>query len=719
MNQTHIDNKTITIKWNTADDDELFVDIYRYGGMLKSEKCKGTTVYTADEQGVYRFIAYKEKKGRRISFSQQIVELFHQDTREKYDRFKGEKVSDIRHPLDYYSYRKPFQDIAVCINIANLAVMQNAGFKNYFITKYNENISFISLEKPVPIENGFALLSGYMFCNGKLIFGNDDVKEADCLKTDFEGCYTRVAALGDKIRLDSDHFGTHAFYLFEQGDTVIICNHYHMLMRLLRILGNVHLSIRSDYISNIMAGFCGVNEYPFDDYTLFNEIRTVSIYERLEIADGVINKSKSEIYNDLNRKRPVWSSQLYQKKLQEAAMSIVNTVQIIAGDERIKKISAELTGGVDSRCVFAALSRLEDRHKFRYYNGAEQKDNEFTIPVMLADRMGIPFDFARGEHSSTEEFRQLMMKKMSLSMHKLIDAHVLFQEYNAGDGVLCLNGGDAGFRGSFLNDILFRGYDFIDDFGILKEDFKEEDIETLNDALSRFAICSGTSIGILRENFLNTLDGLAGCDFEKAERMYFNRARYHYSPIRDGGYGILQISPLLNRKIVRLFYGTFGEIDAYKVEFDVLFHLNPLLGIHEFKNQQYNQYVLKNYSEYTKTLIPDAKDLTKFTEQRTAYEAERKTVPGYASRINEIRNKNITSKSTDLKQWSIELIHYIINVVQNEKVTETLFYPWFFLCEKLPDVVPAVHNWAVYCMFIRLANIAYQLKEIEEEILLK
>lgn len=90
---------------------------------------------------------------------------------------------------------------------------------------------------------------------------------------------------------------------------------------------------------------------------------------------------------------------------------------------------------------------------------------------------------------------------MSLSMHKLIDAHVLFQEYNAGDGVLCLNGGDAGFRGSFLNDILFRGYDFIDDFGILKEDFKEEDIETLNDALSRFAICSGTSIGILRENF--------------------------------------------------------------------------------------------------------------------------------------------------------------------------------------------------------------------------
>lgn len=368
---------------------------------------------------------------------------------------------------------------------------------------------------------------------------------------------------------------------------------------------------------------------------------------------------------------------------------------------------------MDSRCVFAALSRLDDKHKFKYYNGAEHKDNEFTIPVMLADRIGIPFDFIRSE-TSTEEFRQFMMKKISLSMHKLIDAHVLFQEYRTDKKTVCLNGGDAGFRGCFLNDILFRGYDFIYNYRILKEDFVDEDIEFVNSTLSKFAICSAEDLEVLREDFYRSMEGLTGSDYEKAEKMYFNRARYHYSPIRDGGYGALQISPLFNRSAVRLFYNTFGEIDAYKVEFDVLFNLNPLLGIHEFKSEQYNQYVVKNYSTYAKTLIPDSKDMTKFTEQKNVYKTEKKLVFKYANRLNEIRNRNIASKSTELKQWSIELIHYIINTVQDEKVTETLFYPWFFLSEKLPDVVPAVHNWAVYCMFIRLASIAYQIKEVEE-----
>lgn len=344
MNQIQIKEKTITVKWD-AGDDELFVDIYRYGGKLKCEKCKGTTTYVADEQGVYRFVAYRERDGKKYLFSHQIVELFEDDTKKKYDKFRLEKVSDIRHSLDYYPYMKPFQDIAICINVEKLDITKDNDLKNYFAIKYDEKISFISSEEPAEIEDGFALMSGYMFCNGKLILGNNDIKDADCSKTDFEGCYSRVVISKNKIKLDSDYLGTHAFYLFENGNTKIISNHYHMLMKLLCIMEDVHLSIRSNYISDIMAGFCGVNEYPFDNFTLFSEIQTISIYDRLDIIDGLIEKRRSKLCEDLAMKKPVLSEQVYQKEVQKVAQSIVNTIQIIAKDERIESVSVDLTGG--------------------------------------------------------------------------------------------------------------------------------------------------------------------------------------------------------------------------------------------------------------------------------------------------------------------------------------------------------------------------------------
>lgn len=142
MNKVQINNNTITIRWNSSVD---------------------------DGQGVYKFIVYKEKEGKRYLFSYQIVELFADDTKIKYSKFRLEKVSDLRHYLDYYPYIKPFQDIVFCINLVNLDITKDDDLKNHFITKYDEKISFISSKMIAVIEDGYVLMSGYTFCNGKLI----------------------------------------------------------------------------------------------------------------------------------------------------------------------------------------------------------------------------------------------------------------------------------------------------------------------------------------------------------------------------------------------------------------------------------------------------------------------------------------------------------------------------------------------------------------------
>lgn len=52
MDQIHTKSKTITVRWEANNDNELFVGIYRYGGKLKSIKCKNIIRYSTDEQGL-------------------------------------------------------------------------------------------------------------------------------------------------------------------------------------------------------------------------------------------------------------------------------------------------------------------------------------------------------------------------------------------------------------------------------------------------------------------------------------------------------------------------------------------------------------------------------------------------------------------------------------------------------------------------------------------
>lgn len=556
-------------------------------------------------------------------------------------------------------------------------------------------------------------LSGYAFYNGELCLGNADAHKLNNDEFNMDGCYTRLLCSEKSISLDGDYFGTQPVYIYQCVEQVIISNHYHLLIKFLKLLPNLCLSINKDYISESLGALCGVNDYPFSDDTLFKEIHALSVCHRIEIANGKIKFINNEIFHDLEKRENVFPEN-YHECLKKSAGTIVEKLDVISKDKRFKEVSVDLTGGVDSRCVLAALSSIDYKDKFKYYNSnsSNLEDNEFTIAVTLGDVIGIPFDYERRDQIHEEDFIRILKKKISLSMHKRLDPNILMSQPNSNRGKVILNGADAGFRTSYFNDIVFRGYDFVFGYDSLRKNFAKEDQEVLDISLSKFAICGKKDVEKIQDNYRKSLEAWSGNDFQKVEKSYLQRARYHYSPLKEGGYGGLFISPLLSREITKLFYSTFGKVDGFKVEFDTLFALNPLLAMHEYKNTQYNKYVLKKYGNYSKVLLPDRKNKSNYLNGKKRYE-ENKAALSEADKLYKVKNQTI-DKATYLKAWCLELIFYMVNITKDKEIKETMFYPWFFLSEKLPDRVPPLHNWAVYSFFIRISNIAYQLKEVEQ-----
>lgn len=391
-------------------------------------------------------------------------------------------------------------------------------------------------------------------------------------------------------------------------------------------------------------------------------------------------------------------------------------LNIISKDKRIKEISVDLTGGVDSRCVFAALSKLDNREKFKCYNASGMNDNEFTIANTLRDILGIAFDYERREGWKEEDFIQAMNKKISCFLHKRLDPAILMNYRKRRPGTAIVNGADAGFHISGLNDVYFKEYDFVSRSDLIKENFRAEDQEALDAYLGRFAITGNREINVIKRRYRQSIEVWEGNDFQRVEKSYFQRARYHYSPMKEGGYGSLFISPLLSREIPKLFYDTFGTIDGFKVEFDVLFTLNSLLAIHEYKNPQYNRYVLEKYSNYSKVLMPDKKDVSDFLLGKSFYDEKKKKLHAEDDRLYRVKNQTIAEKTTYLKSWCLEMLFYMVNLIKDEDIEHTMFYSWFFLSEKIPDKVPPVHNRAVHHFFITIASIVYQLKEVEDKV---
>lgn len=701
MNRAEVKSDSIQVFWDATCKKD--VSIFRYGGKVAEISCNEETLYTPDSEGVYRFVA---SGADGIILGDVIVDYFLEKTREKYKIFLNESIATCEK-IKYIPYDSPYQDFAVFLNIDFPSECRE--LEGFHCIRVNENVTVASKDKSIKTDKEEFVFSGYALNKDGLIFSEDVFKLSDSM-FNMDGCYSKVEITDNRVYIDSDYFGSHTIYYWSDGNKSIISNHYHLLMRILGSL-SVCLTINKDYIINSLSAFAGINEYPFDDNSLFEQVKSLSCYSIIEISDGKFHILPSEMMKDFQT-LPTDKAD-YTDMLKSVSDDLCSKVDSVISDTRFSKFTTDLTGGVDSRTVLAAISKTGNSNKVKYFNGAKPEDSDFSIAVTLADVLGMDFDYEMLYGNSEELFVSLMKKKISLFMHKSLDPHILYSQFNCDKKKVSLNGGDVGLRTSYLNDIVFKGKDFIFDYDKLREKMSSDDYLELKVNCGKYSIASQYFVDKMRNNYLSFVEQQSGTDYEKIEKTYIQRARFHYSAIKNGGYGTLQVSPLMNRNISKLFYEFFGEIDGFKTEFDLLFSLNPIIASHLYKNAQYNEYVLEKYGMFSKVLFPDKKNIESYIDGKQQFIKNRSESINYEKKINGLINSNIKNKNSILKAWTIKLIHYISNTVGDEEVKDLLFYVWYFLCIKIDGDVPDMHAWAVKNFFIRISNIAYQLMDAE------
>lgn len=117
MNKLVVDGRDISIVWDCGDNEDILVEVYRYGGLLQKLSSKKNLSFKAETDGVYRFVAYKVfADGNKKIFDNKIVEVFSEDVRKKYENFLKAEIPMIRNPIDYYPYKSPYSDFVICVN---------------------------------------------------------------------------------------------------------------------------------------------------------------------------------------------------------------------------------------------------------------------------------------------------------------------------------------------------------------------------------------------------------------------------------------------------------------------------------------------------------------------------------------------------------------------------------------------------------------------------
>lgn len=210
--------------------------------------------------------------------------------------------------------------------------------------------------------------------------GSCDASELSESLGDF--AFARRRATG--VEVESDYFGVGKIYYFASTTFVCVTNRYHLLLELLSANGvNVALN-RVKARATLQA----VNQPFTQNFTEDMDIQGCKMLRAdkkilmtgnsLEFTDSAI----AQIVNEPTTRE--LSVEDYQSRIQRAASEITDNLRAAIDHPDFDAVRVDLTGGMDARLVFAALSHLEDRGDRVHIHTSDVKGSPLDLSISLA-----------------------------------------------------------------------------------------------------------------------------------------------------------------------------------------------------------------------------------------------------------------------------------------------------------------------------------------------
>ncbi|TCT02382.1 hypothetical protein [Aquabacter spiritensis] len=430
------------------------------------------------------------------------------------------------------------------------------------------------------------LFSGSAFSKGTLYFGGEQAAEAKLAATGGAvGTYTYLDC--DTRRCEciagSDFFGVGKIYYFVRSKVAIASNRYHLLLILINAMGLTG-SVNKRKVEATLS--CIDLQPLLQNFSSEMEIEGASLLpvdHRLRLRAGHAVLEPTGLYSML-RSELEYSPSEHLRHLNDAKAELIENVGAILAHPGFKTVIFDLTGGLDSRLVYAALTNTtHDKDRVRISareTPAEPADLE--IALSLNSLYAYTYDDCN-RHIEKSRNDSLLSDSMS---------HKIGQSYAYTPDIARQNIRNSVRVTGAYGEICARAYYSRKHFD------KYIDTKTLEEFVEKYFILHYTHFiadfpgaqNTIKDLFLNEMSKIPGrTPLESFENFYlFFRNGIHFSDQIRCDYREPELGPLMSKSLFKAKMSTFREFKGARVQFEMMALMNPVLAAHRYASQDDN-----------------------------------------------------------------------------------------------------------------------------------
>ncbi len=658
--------------------------LYKDGNIVKKiVKDNLDSIYNFElkEDGIY-FIKVYIKNGENMqSTNSSPIAFFNNDTREKFEKLLNKKEEKkYREKLDLYPLRPPFQDFALVITNDELdekKILKNLP-KKFCFTKSNisnQNAYIFSSNELVDKDNSKIAFSGFCKYDNDILIGSKEIHDMDKPEELVEaiGNFTFLVKKENDFIIGRDYFATNSVYYYNTPELTIVSNEYHLLLILLSEF-NVNLEIDDDIaIANLC--FCkgqlfeqhlskkmevkGVNQLPIEKYIL--------------IKDGKFELKDTSLVDLLNKE---FDMKDYETLLKQAAKEIMDNIELVYNSEKIKNVLVDVTGGTDSRVVFAGVTNIDDKeNKTQIHTADDKRTNDITIAVPLNNLYNFKYDIIpESIELEKAEDGQKILRSLNMGTYYYITRYI--GRRDADNTVRLMGGGgEAIARPYYTKYLLHDEISKINDSRDFMREFVHRRMEKCLLGENGIKSC----INVFGDEIDNTIGDSVLQKFENTYMML--RSGSHLNHRGNQTAGFIEWFPIYSKTTFYLKMKTYDLFKGNKLVFDLIQYLNPVMSIMPYEKKENND----EYNRIKDTLLnqePRLKNLKISLNTDDTNWRESNIEKEKVTKVNKVRK---TSLNRDEKYE--ELSKIFIYLMQNcsEKLRKEVGLPLFHLIEQNKD----------------------------------
>lgn len=489
----------------------------------------------------------------------------------------------------------PHEDMAVIAYKKEKPSLQRFVERHQFVlSEFDDNI--LSLSRGVPaksVDHASYLFSGYTFYNGKMLIGRKEISENVADIRDISEAYGEfcTCVIGNGIiTCSSDFFGMVPWFYFDNKQVFLASNNYHLMLLLLAEMQvELSMNIPRSRVNLITSG------YTYG--TVFSKELDISgcninmAYETLNYsATGGLVLGRTSLWDILSQ-RGEWDEDLYEAYLFKAKAEIESNCKAAFEHPRFDKVVVDISGGFDSRVVFAAACNLPKRLRKKMYTHTRKSGT--ADDVEKASAVTNLYRYPKYAYAKTDT------TELSERLGEINLDHI-----SRTLGVYAVN--------SYLYTACYNDFKTLELTGYLGEVIlgfmrcRGELDYTLGDRrlLARLGGCYlHNSVDELKEVFQeqetiinNMLDNYCSCDclFKKFQQLYIDsRNRFICGSSHNIENNNMRIPMLFSKYALQakwLYFNKFNnnQVPDEKVSMDLLNLINPLLATLPFAKNNDN-----------------------------------------------------------------------------------------------------------------------------------